>query len=576
MSFDILHILAQLHMGQPPDVGPASWLQKSWDDPEGFAASLAAATASLGRGALPIKSRPGQHYDFFHDLLVRHASSDRVALRAYNPQQGWQTLGYRQLHEKASRRATEWARQGVKPGAAVCLVYELGPEFLISLMAALGLGACISFLPPQGKAFLSHRLAALKPQHIAAEPHQLPLLQGFEKALLHSRDEAPPLFTSHTYKPGEPVARLFSPLADPPHVPLPLTAAHAWQGALRDGLLIWGLAPESNLAAPGVPPLQHQPALLFSTLICGATFVHLELSHLERDPSLLLAHPLHSLGVYPALRDLLLRARPKPLSNVSHWFRSPEEPLDWEAWNQWIRQSELGAVPNSNVLVDASAGGAVLFSPRRKGEVHADVFPAPGRHWELRDPNLSGQAAPGDVGLFTLLPDEGRPPGHMILARLRGRFIYTGSRDARREGRVFLGAELTSAIEDLPFVAGASVTPIPTGGTLGHYFFLLLVFTGSEPLETTQRESATRRQQLRRRIELLLGPEHLPDHIEFFPLHPRRQQGRVDEEWCRAQYLTGMLYLKAREPMFQALTELRTWSWNETRRSGSGSPSGIV
>ena len=565
MSFDINSILAQLHSGRPPDMGLPSWLQQSWEDPEGFAAALAAAASFTGRGALPLKSRPGQHYDLFHDLLVRHAGSERVVLRAYDPQYGWQTLGYRQLLDQAARRATEWARQGVKPGAKVCLLYEPGPEFLISLMAALGLGACISFLPPHGTAFISRRLAALAPKHIAAESHQLPLIQGFEKLLLHSRGDAPPLFTSHTYRPDEPVALLFSPLADPPHVPLPLSAANAWQGALRDGLLIWGLAPEEHMAAPGMSPLQYLPALLFSTLICGAAFVHLELGHIERDPSLLLAHPLHTLGVSPALRNLLMRVRPRPLGNVAHWFRCPEEPLDWEAWSDWMRQCDLTSVPHSNALVDSSAGGTVLFSLRRKGEIHPDVFPAPGRRWELRDLNLSGQTAPGDVGLFTLLPDEGRPPGHAILSRLRSRFLYTGARDARREGRVFPAAEVTAAIAALPFVSGASITPIPTGGTLGHHLFHLLVFTGSEPLETTQRESASRRQQLRRRIELQLGAEHLPDHVEFFPLHPRRQKGSVDEAWCRSQYLTGMLHLKSREPMFQALTELRTWAGNETR-----------
>lgn len=565
MSFDIHPILAQLHSGHAPDVGLPSWLQQSWEDPEGFAAALASAAAFAGRGALPLKSRPSQHYDLFHDLLVRHANFERVALRAYDSQHGWQTLGYRQLHDRAARRATEWSRQGVKPGAKICLLYEPGPELLISLTAALGLGACISFLPPHGNALISRRLTALAPNHIAAEPHQLPLIQGFEKILLHSRGDADPVFTSHTYRPDEPVALLFSPLADPPHVPLPLSAAHAWQGALRDGLLIWGLAPEGHLAAPGMSPLQYLPALLFSTLICGAAFVHLELGHLERDPSLLLTYPLHTLGVSPALRNLLMRVRPRPLGNIAHWFRCPEEPLDWEAWSDWMRQCGLTSIPHSNALVDSSTGGTVLFSLRRKGEIHPDVLPAPGRRWELRDLNLSGQAAPGDVGLFTLLPDEGRPPGHVILSRLRNRFLYTGARDARREGRVLPAAEVTASITTLPFVSGASITPIPTGGTLGHHLFHLLVFTGSEPLETTQRESASRRQQIRRRIELQLGAEHLPDHIEFFPLHPRRQKGAVDEAWCRAQYLTGMLHLKSREPMFQALTELRTWATNETR-----------
>jgi hypothetical protein len=572
MPFDVALILSQLDSGQSAEAPLPAWLQESWEDPVGFASALAAASA--GRGALPLKSRPGQHYDLFHDLVVRHAGSDRVALRAHDRLKGWQALSYRQLHDQAARRATEWARQGVKPGAKLCLLYHPGPELLISLAAALGLGACVSFLPPVGTGFVSRRLAALAPAHIAAEPHQVPLLQGFEKRLLRSLGEAPPAFTSHNYQPDEPVGLLFSPLADPPHLPVPLTAADAWLGALRDGLLAWGLAPGEHLAAPGLPPLQYLPALLLAALVRGATFLHLELADLERDPALLLAHPLRTLGVSPALRDLLLRVRPRPLGNVSHWFRNPEEPLDWQTWREWVRQCGLASVPASNALVDASAGGAVLLSTRRKGEVHTDIFPAPGCRWALKDANLSGQEAPGDFGLFTLLPDEGRPPPHALLSRHRGRFLYSGTRDARREGRVLPAAEVSAALEGLPFVSGASLQPIPTGGTLGHHRFVLLVFTGAEPLALTEREAPSRRQQLLRRLELLLGPELLPERVEFFPLHPRRAKGAVDDAWCRTQYLTGLLHLKVREPMFQALAALRARGLDLTPRMGDDAASG--
>ncbi len=573
MPFDASHILALFDTVHTADTELPAWFQESWGDPEGFAIALASAS-SAGRGTLPLKSRPGQHYDFFHDLLVRHASSERVALRTHEPLRGWQALGYRQLHDQAARRATEWARQGVKPGAKLCLLHNPGNELLISLTAALGLGACISFLPPQGTAFVASRLAALKPQHISAEPHQVPLLQGFEKCLLRSRGDAPAAFTSYTYKPEEPVGLLFSPLVDPPHVPLPLTAADAWRSALCDGMLTWGLAAGDHLAAPGFPSLQHQPALLLATLIRGAAFIHLELSDLERDPTPLLAHPLRALGVSPALRELLLRSKPRSLGNVSHWFRNPEEPLDWEAWRNWIRQWGLAAVPNSNVLVDSSVGGSVLLSLRRKGELHTDVLPTPGRRWVLRDLNLSGQPAPADVGLFTALPDKGRPPAHPILSRMRGRYTYAGPREARREGRVYPSGEVTATLEGMPFVSGASMIALPTGGTLGHHIFLLLVFTGAEPLEKTEQEAGPRLQQLRRRLELQLGAEHLPDRIEFFPGHPRRKEGVVDDAWCRGQYLTGMLHLKVREPMFQALTSLRAWGLDEMRRIGNDSAPG--
>jgi hypothetical protein len=548
MPFDVRKILEQLEAGVPAEPGVPLWQQESWQDPEGFAAALA--VAHVGRGA-PLKSRAGQHYDFFHDLVVRHGNTDRVALRGYDRRTGWQVLGYRQLHEQAARRATEWARQGVKAGAKVCLLYSVGSEFLISLAAAVGLGACISFLPPQGRSFIARRLELLKPEHIAAEPHQALLLEGFEKQLLQSRGQAAPAFTSHTYKPGEPLGMLFSPLVEPPGTPAPLLAEDAWRGALVDGLLTFGLGPGEILAAPGFHPLQHLPTFLFATLLRGATYVHLELADLEANPVLLTEQPIRALGVTPALRDLMLRTR-VALKGVGHWFRNPEEPIDWVAWRAWVKQCGLSTVPSANVLVDPAAGGAVLGSPRRVKDVHTEAPPAPGRLWELQDVNMSGQQAPGDMGIFTLLPADGRPPGYLVLSRAYGLYHYGGPRTARRDGRVYPAEEVAEAVQGLPFVRGATVVPAPTGGVAGHYRHVLLVFTGVQAQDT-----GPWLQQLRRCIELQLGAEHLPDRTEFIPLYPRKVEGKVDHAWCLAQYLTGELHRKSSDPLFRALTGLR-------------------
>ncbi|HEX8433780.1 long-chain fatty acid--CoA ligase [Archangium sp.] len=548
MAFDVRKILEQLETGTPAEPGVPVWQQESWQDPEGFANALA--VAHVGRGA-PLKSRAGQHYDFFHDLVVRHGNTDRIALRSYDRRSGWQVLGYKQLHEQAARRATEWARQGVKAGAKVCLFYSIGSELLISLAAALGLGACISFLPPQGKRFIARRLAALEPDHIAAEPHQVLLLHGFEKKLLQSQGQASPAFTSHTYKPAEPVGMLFSPLVEPPGTPAPLLAEDAWRGALVDGLLTFGVGPGEHLAAPGCHLLQHLPAFLFTTLLRGATYLHIELSDLEANPTLLTEHPVRALGVTPALRDVLLRARTQ-LKNVAHWFRNPEEPIDWLAWRAWVKQCGLAAVPSSNVLVDPSAGGAVLSSPRRVRDLHTEAPPAPGRRWALHDVNMSGQQAPGDLGVFTLLPNEERPPPYLVLTRSYGLYHYGGPRTARREGRVYPAAEVAEAVQGLAFARGATVVPAPTGGVVGHYRYVLLVFIGAQA-----QQASTWLQEIRRCVELQLGAEHLPDRTEFIPLYPRKVDGQVDEAWCRMQYLTGALHRKSSDPLFQALTAVR-------------------
>lgn len=564
MPFDLRPILAQLDAAAPPEAGVPGWLQQSWTDPEGFAAALA--PAHVGRGA-PFKSRAGQHFDFFHDLVGRHATTDRIALRTYERGRGWQTLSYRQLHEQSAKRAAAWAQQGVKPGAKLCLLLHPGPELLVSMAAALSLGACISLLPPVGRRFVARRLAALNPAHVMAEPHQTPLLGAFAKCLLPSQGPGTPAFTSYTYKPGEAVGLLFSPLSDPPSVPVPLLAEDAWLGALVDGLLTFGLAPGEHLAAPGFHPLQHLPALLFTTLLRGATYLHLEAADVEATPALLTEHPVRALGVTPALRDVLLRTRTS-LKGVGLWFRNPEAPLDWQSWRDWVKQCGLGSVPCSNVLIDAAAGGAVLCSQRRVGDLHTESPPAPGRRWALHDLNQSGQEAAGDSGLFALLPPEDRPPSHAVILRLRNQYHYAGPRDARREGRVYPFDEVTEALleEPGPQVATAMLA-VPLGGLAGDHRYVMLVFTGGQPPGAGPTAA-----DLRRRIELQMGPEFVPDRFEFFPLHARLKEGRVDVEWCQTQYVTGALHHKASEPLFQALTALRALVLQTPGATGPAAP----
>ncbi|KFE63031.1 AMP-binding protein [Hyalangium minutum] len=547
MSFDFHAILQHVEAAAPTE-GLPEWLPRSWSDPEGFASALA--PAYTGRGAA-FKSRTGQHHDFFHDLIVRHATTDRIALRTYDRTRGWQTLSYRQLHDQALRRAAAWEHRGVKPGARVCLMFHPGAELWVSLAAALGLGACISLLPPVGQRFVARRLAALAPGHVAAEPHQAPLLGAYAKCLLPTTGPSAPALASYSYKPDEPVGLFFSPLAALPSTPVPLKAGEAWLGALVDGLLTFALAPGDHLTAPGFHPLQHLPALIFATLLRGATFLHLEPSDVEERPSLLTEYPVRALGVTPALRDVLLRSR-TPLKNVGGWFRNPEAPLDWQAWRAWVKQCGLESVPCSNVLVDAAAGGAVLCSLRRVGDVHAEAAPAPGRRWALEALDRSGQRAAGDSGVFTLLPSEGRPPGHVILSRLRQKYLYGGTWDARHEGRVPLMAEVTEALAAMSPPCSTSLLTVPTGGLSGELRSMLLVFTGAP-----SQGAALSLAEVRRYLELQLGAEHVPERFEVFPLYPRLKEGQVDAAWCHAQYLTGALYHKAQEPLFQTLTELR-------------------
>ena len=572
MPFDFASILKQLVPNSPPSslAGPLpAWLTESWARPGDFAVELLAFHA--GRSSPPPKSRPGVHFDFYHDMVVRNASGgagERPALRWWDAQGGWQTLSYAQLDARAGRIAGDWKAQGVMPGVKVCLFHQMGAELLIGLMAGLRLGACMSLLPPLGSRYVDKRLAALAPDFVSAEPHQAPLLRNFAAKLLREGTGAAPATGSHTYAAAAPVALLLSPLVDPQHVPVPLLADDAYVCALRDSILVHMLRPDDHLAAPGCHLLQHQPALLFSTLLRAATFLHLTPEALERDPSLLAKYPIRSLGLTPVLRDVFLRGNPPSLRNVDHWFRNPEEPFDWEAWRTFIQRSAMQNALNSNVLLDASAGGAVLASSRRRGEMHAGLWPGAGRPFTLLDPNMTGQPSPGESGVFALHPVETRPPGYIVLGRARGECLYVGTRIARREGHVFPTAEVIALVAELPFVAGVSVVPVPSGGPLQQQLLILLVFTGAEEPAVADAEAGARRQEINRLIERLLVPEFVPDRIELFPLFPRRKEGAVDDDWCAFQYRTGMLHQKTRSRMFRLLTDLRT----RTRVAGPRRP----
>ena len=294
----------------------------------------------------------------------------------------------------------------------------------------------------------------------------------------------------------------------------------------------------------------------FTTLLRGATYLHVDPADLEVSPALLTEHPVRALGLTLALRDLLVRSR-LSLKNVGLWFRDPQAPFDFMAWRDGLKACGLSAVPGSNVSIDATWGGAVLCSARRVGDVHTEAPPAPGRPWALRDFTGSGQEAVGDAGLFTPLPAEGRPPAYVVLARVRGQYQYAGAREPRREGRVFPFAEVAQLLREGPGPRLDAVgLALPVSGVAGAYRGVLLVFTGDLPPDVTVSDA-----DIRRRIEQALGPDALPDRIERFALHARRVDGAadgpVDEDWCRTQYLTGSLRRKAQDPLFQALTTLR-------------------
>lgn len=551
-----------------PGAGDLAWLVRSFREPDWFWSALQRQLAVPGAPAC--KSVAGAHYDLYHDLIARHAGSDRVALRFYDRWRGWQALTYDQLHVLCCRQAAAWHAAGLAPGTTLAIALPFGPACAVALLAGLRLGALVSLLPTAGRQQIARCVEGVAPQMIATDAAHAPLLASVPAPLVfvdaNPAQAVSPAETgrSYTFRAGEPCALLLSPLRRPLHTPVPVRCDDLYLDALRDGALVFALRPGDHLAAPGFHTLQHQPSLLCSALLAGATYVHIDRADVEREPALLWQVPLRSVGVTSALRDAVLARGPRIRPEWQHWFRNPEEPCDWAAWRDFIELTRLEDVPVSNVLMEAASGGALLSSVRRPGREQLaylmNVVPAAGRPWLLLDASQSGQPAIGDVGVYARIEQE-KPvgPQHALVARVAGtEYLFGGNLEPRRAGRVYPRDEVLAAIATLPFVRGASVVPVLSGGPSSYFKLVLLVFCGSDGTDTPAASDSSRMAALERVIHDELGDEHLPDHVLLFPLHARRDvKQAVNHDWCQTQYATGSLFRKSRMPLFRHLTAIR-------------------
>jgi AMP-binding enzyme len=545
------------------------WVAHSQDSSSHFLVALERRAHELG--VAPPKTDPEIGTDLYYDLVARHLGGGRRALRYYaraalSGAGHWENLTFDDLHARCTYRASWWAAQGIGPGALICVVLPFGPELAISLLAGLRLGAVVSWLEPQGPDFVTSRLAALAPKHLATEPFFARQLGPFADIALPPDALAPlPETYSYTYGPGEVCMQLFSPLRSPPGAAVPVTADATYFGALRDGLACLALRPGDHLAAPGFHALQHQPAMLFAAWILGAAYTHISEQDAVREPALLDATPLRTMGLTPRVRDAYLQARRGHRPPWAHVVRNPEEPCDWEAWRAFLEGCDLGEVPISSLVLEAAAAGALLSSARRPGKPYLahlqDVVPAPGRPWQLLDFTRSGQPAAADAGVYARVAAGKKPkpiePLYLVLARRRAEYLYGGTLEPRRCGRVFPVDEVLAVVARAAFLDGAAVVPVVSGGSASEARFVLVGFTGDEPRDAFDAAREPRCAELRRLVAGALGAELIPDRIELFPLYARRLAAKIDLDWSQAQYLGGHLFRKARAPIFQRLVALR-------------------
>jgi len=538
-------------------------LAPTWEDPRGFLLEVFR-HASL-RTARPPRSVAFELYDLYHDAVLRHTGEARIALAWLDREMEWREMTFGELHARATRLAELWVEAGALAGETVAVIEEPGPDRHAALFAALLLGMVPSLHAPECETLLAARLKAAKPDRVSVAPHHEWRAAGFEKAVLPRSDEAraEPAEASFAYPAGAPALRLFSPLAKDPMKPIEVTADAALLGALRDAALVFGVGPGDAMAAPGVDDLQHQPALLLSAALSGATWVELSLEDVEDDPRRLSARPLASLGVSRALREVLL-AKPIDLGEkVGHIWTPLDESLEPARIEEMRRALGLEKVPATSAHIDAALGGAILASsarwPARFDATHATALPMAGLAHEVRDASGAGGEAPSGVGVFAAAP-----PGSAeavattrVVVKAPGDWFDAGHMEPRRFGRTYLDREVEAALHDLPFIVHASVHPVPAPGAPNPFSFTLSLFTGPLPAAQVEAEALRWKDLAAEAVRLRLGPAHVPDRIDVYPYFARRgQKGALDHDWVRRERAAGGLNRRAKSAPQRLLAEL--------------------
>lgn len=518
----------------------------------------------------PVKSSAAPGFDFYHDMVIRHAQDrSAIALRWFEPARGWQSLSYSALHARVGAQRELWMRHGVRSGETLALILPLGPELLVALCTALRLGLCVALLPPYGSRYLARRLEEIEPVYIASARRYAPLLGGrADGALpllpedLHTWRSGADSFESHTYRPGETVLRLCSPLSVRPWVPCPVPSEVAFLGALRDGMLIHGLTRGRSLCAPEAHPIQEQPALLLSVLLLGATYVQIEPDDVVRNPARLapatVGCELHRVGLGPRLRDALAPTPATGFSIMNGWFTDPDCMMDTASWQRAARAPEIGRALGSTLHIDAAAGGCLLLGTRQPGPPGPLVLPAPGVPFEQVEPGRPQQRTLSRTARFRPLHLPEDADGRILLSRRGGAFLYAGTEAPCRRGRTFPVAEIVDALKALPALYGATVIP---GQSEQGGVFTLLVLCGAGPRRADEPldESVSTGAQIASYLRRELDPESVPDRIERLPLMPRKVRGALDEAFYRVRWASGELKQMAGSRLFRLVSELRAW-----------------
>ncbi len=504
---------------------------------------------------LSLASGGSSELPWFFELVTRWQGAGRVAFES-----GETKVSYDELESLTAARARAWRAQGVDASAKICVCRAFGVEYLVDLLTAFRIGACVAWVPTCGAAYERAAARAFEPSFVSGAPEALRRLGELGALVLASEPRWSGSWAAQSearsYARTQPCLAVLSPTAadadgeSPSFQPTVLTCEALRRAVARDARVIWRLRPGDLVAAPGFEGLRHQPGLLLSCLLAGGCYVHVTEEALRRDARVL-ERSFRVLGVNAASRDVWL-ATPEARPTAHLWFRDLEEPIDAEAWRRFVDE-KAGESLHCAVCTEPALGGVLLATPHRRGPLNGDARVALGVAFDV----IPLDGAPPDAASGLLEAKGLGTAPYLMLSQVSGeRFRYLGTLRARRNGCVFPSALVAQAATALPGVVGAQVVAVPAAERTGGFRFGLVVFVRARTSWSDERDAATRRV-----VDVFLqdafGADHRPDFVECHPLAPAfDESGTAAGPWISGQRVRGTLKKKAKLRVFRELAFL--------------------
>lgn len=503
----------------------------------------------------PSKSHFGKTYNFYHDCILRHIKTNAIAFSVVTGRypENWT---YEKLHTCVNYHVDKWASHHLQPGDLIAIIGEPNIRFILALLTAFRFGLKIIYLPTNspflGKGQIIKFLTEIKPSFIVTEDPSFNR-EGVKSLTINENgsDDENHEPCSFDYPAASELQITFS-LQQQEALTLTSLEAHwSYLNALRDALFTFNLNQHPYWAAPLTCPLSTEPCSTLISLLSGATKVYVSDDAIQNNPRLIEDERVNIIALSNDLQQLWTQKPGMPTRYLKYYYKSPLDTQS-QAWKTFIQLNKLEKVPQFDIVMDNTLGGAILFSRPSMDPNNVFLKPTLGTSWYLSHINRSGQESLTGYGIFEIA--EQTADFNFSAMKVENHLMLTSVLEPSRFGVIFPIEDIEKSISLLPFVEDCMLHPIRKVGSPFSYYFILLIFV--DPLkEEFEAEKWT--EEIHRQISSNLGRGYLPDKIEYFSLVPRKNILGLDKNWCANQYNSGLLFQKKKSTEYQLLSVLK-------------------